>query len=54
MKIKELKNYLNYANPDLDVMLITRETYDRLMYKAKCLDKLKAYLYKVYKDIFDS
>lgn len=40
MTIGELKKYLDYANPDLDVVVLDRKIFDRIMRKAKAFDKI--------------
>ena len=48
MTIRELKKYLEYAEPDLDVVVLDRKTYDKLMSKVRVAnvitDKLKIFL----------
>lgn len=40
MKIKEAIKYLIEADPDLDVVVIDRKTYDRLINKAMTLNAI--------------
>ena len=40
MTIGELKKYIDYAMPDLDVVVLDRKTYDRLMQKAMTLNAI--------------
>lgn len=40
MTIGELRKYIEYAAPDLDVVVLDRKTYDRLMQKAITLNAI--------------
>ncbi len=40
MTIAELKKFLEFVAPDLDVVLLDRKTYDRLMLKAMTLNTI--------------
>ena len=40
MTIGELRKYIEYAMPDLDVVVLDRKTYDRIMRKAMTLDAI--------------
>ena len=40
MTIGELRKYIEYAAPDLDVVVLDRKTYDRLMLKAITLNTI--------------
>ena len=40
MTIGELKKYIDYAMPDLDVVVLDRKTYDRLIQKAMTLNAI--------------
>jgi hypothetical protein len=40
MKVKEAIKYLIDADPDLDVVVMDRKTYDRLINKAKTLNAI--------------
>jgi hypothetical protein len=40
MTIEEVKKYLEYAEPDLDVVVLDRKTYDRLVLKAMTLNTI--------------
>lgn len=40
MTISELKKYIEFAAPDLDVVVLDRKTYDRLMQKAMTLNAI--------------
>lgn len=49
MRVDELVKYLSYAAPDTDLVVLTRETYERLMHKAKALDTIKINIQQIYK-----
>ena len=49
MTIEELKKYIEYAAPDLDVMILDRKTYNRLMLKAMTLNTISDKLRATYK-----
>mgnify|MGYP003307134093 CR=1 FL=1 len=51
MKIKEVKNYLEYADPNIDIMILTREQYDKLIRKAKYFDRLKELIVDFYRNL---
>ena len=38
--IGELVEYLTYADPNIEVVLLDREKYERLLRKAKAFDKI--------------
>lgn len=40
MTIAELRKYIEFAAPDLDVVLLDRKTYDRLVLKAMTLNTI--------------
>lgn len=40
MKVKEVIKYLVEADPDLDVVVLDRKTYDRLVNKAMTLNAI--------------
>lgn len=40
MTITDLRKYLEFAAPDLDVVLLDRKTYDRLILKAMTLNTI--------------
>ena len=40
MTTSELKKYIEFAAPDLDVVVLDRKTYDRLMQKAMTLNAI--------------
>ena len=40
MTIAELRKYLEFAAPDLDVVILDRKTYDKLMLKAMTLNTI--------------
>lgn len=40
MRAIEAAEYLSYAYPDLDVVVLTRDKYERLLRKAKAFDKI--------------
>ena len=40
MTISELRKYIEYAAPDLDVVVLDRKAYDRIMRKAMTLDAI--------------
>ena len=40
MTIGELKKYVEFAAPDLDVVVLDRKTYDRLIQKAMTLNTI--------------
>lgn len=40
MTTSELRKYIEYAMPDLDVVVLDRKTYDRIMRKAMALDAI--------------
>ena len=49
MRAIEAAEFLSYAYPDLDVVVLTRDKYERLLEKAKALDAIKNNLREVYK-----
>lgn len=49
MRAAELANYLAYcADPDLDLVVLQRDKYDRLMEKAFLLDSIKTDIRRIY------
>lgn len=49
MRAAELVNYLAYcADPDLDLVVLQRDKYDRLMEKAFLLDSIKQDIRRIY------
>lgn len=49
MRPAELANYLTYcADPDLDLVVLPRDRYDRLMEKAFLLDSIKQDIRRIY------
>lgn len=44
MKGVEIALYLAYADQNVDLVVLTRETYERLMCKAKLLDSIRKVL----------
>lgn len=40
MTTGDLVKYLQYADPNIDLVLLTREKYERLLEKAKAFDKI--------------
>lgn len=54
MKIKEIKQYLEYADPDLDIYILSTERYYRLLKKAKALDEILKYMENMKKNLFNS
>ena len=40
MTTGDLAKYLQYANPNIEVVLLDREKYERLLRKAKAFDKI--------------
>ena len=40
MTIRDLVKYLQYANPNIEVVLLDRKKYERLLRKAKAFDKI--------------
>jgi hypothetical protein len=51
MTTGELANYLQYVNPNVDVVLLDREKYERLLEKAKALDAIKNDLRRIYNEV---
>lgn len=52
MTIGELARYLSYApNPNQDVVLLDRKTYEHLLHKAKTLDAIKENFRRAYKTV---
>ena len=51
MTTGELANYLQYANPNIEVVLLDREKYERLLEKAKALDAIKNDLRRIYNKV---
>ena len=51
MKIKELKKYLEYADDNVDVVVLSTERYENLLRKATAYDKVKKE--KVFQDMID-
>lgn len=49
MRVKEVIKYLVDADPDLDVVVMDRKTYDRLLRKAKKFDEVLKHLRDAYK-----
>lgn len=47
----DLAKYLQYADPNIDVVLLTREKYERLLEKAKALDAIKNDLRRIYNKV---
>ena len=52
MKIKELKKYLEYANGNIDIMVLPMEKYQRLLTKAKAYDNIKNLIIDVNKCVY--
>ena len=56
MKIKELKKYLEYADDNIDVMLLSTERYEHLLRKARAYDKVTSIVIdkgKVFQNMID-
>ena len=49
MRAADIAKYLTYAAPDTDLVVLTRDTYERLMRKAKALDTIKIDIQQIYK-----
>lgn len=50
MKVKEVIKYIVDADPDLDVVVMDRKTYDHLVRKAKKFDEVLKHLRDTYKN----
>ena len=46
-----LVNYLQYVNPNIEVVLLDRREYERLLEKAKALDAIKNDLRRIYNKV---
>lgn len=51
MRAEEIVNYLTYAKTNTDLVVLTRETYNRILQKAKALDEIKNNVNEIYKTI---
>lgn len=51
MRAEEIVNYLTYTKPDTDLVILTRETYNRILQKAKALDAIKNNVNEIYKTL---
>lgn len=40
MKVKEIQKYLSYADPELDLIVLTREQYENALKKCEILNDL--------------
>lgn len=49
MRAEEIAKYLLYTEPDLDLVVLDRKTYERLLKKAKTLDAIKDNMCELYK-----
>ena len=49
MTIGELKKYIEFAEPDIEVVVLDRKTYDRLKQKAMALNTITDKLREVNK-----
>lgn len=49
MQAAEIARYLLYTEPDLDLIVLDRKTYERLLKKAKTLDAIKDTMCDLYK-----
>lgn len=47
----DLAKYLQYVNPNIEVVLLDREKYERLLEKAKALDAIKNDLRRIYNKV---
>lgn len=56
MKIKELKKYLEYADDNIEVEVLSTERYEHLLRKARAYDRVTSIVIdkgKVFKDMID-
>ena len=40
MKISEIRKYMEYADPELDVVVIPKDKYEELLSKVRLLNRL--------------
>lgn len=51
MTTGDLAKYLQYADPKIEVVLLNRKKYERLLEKARALDAIKNDLRRIYNKV---
>lgn len=46
MRAIEIANYLQHTDPNLDLVVLDKKTYERLLKKSKQFDEIKNYCLK--------